>query len=122
MTKVDALSERVRELEMQSEAQQSHEALEKTQRGEELEIESESQDETHSSELEMQLQSAAQQKHEATETAEMLELRVADLERQLDEQSRVEDGADKQVLKQWLLGDVAHRLTLSTDIHTLFCR
>lgn len=108
--KVDALGERVRELEMQleSEAQQSHEALEKIQsseeRAEELETQpqSETGDKIHSAErrvaeLEMQLESEAQQKHEATKEAELLALRVADLERRLNDQSHVHDGADKQV-------------------------
>lgn len=104
--KVDALSERVRELELQleSEGQQSHEALEEIHSSEELEMQpqSETKDKIHASEhrvteLEMQLQSEAQQKHEATEKAEWLELRVADLERRLNEQSHVQDGADKQV-------------------------
>lgn len=119
MKKVDTLSDRVKELELQlqSEAQQSDEALENIteseqgknresleQRAEELKIHlhSEAQDKIHSSEhrvadLEIKLQSEAKQKHEATEKAELLELRVSDLERQLNEQSQVQVGADKQV-------------------------
>lgn len=113
LTKVEALGERVRELELQpSQAHESHEALEKSQSSEQ-----------RAGELQMQLQSQAQQKHEATEKAELLDLRVADLERQLTEQSQDQDGAEKQV--KVVLRDLTHRLSsveLGTDIQSLFCR
>lgn len=104
LKKADALSENLRELELQlkSEAQKSHEALENIQRAEELGI---------------QLQS------EATEKAELLELRVAELERQLNEQSRAQDEAEKQVkVVPWSWAQRLSSDSLSTDIQTLFYR
>lgn len=76
VAKVEALGERVRELE-------KHEASERIQPSEQ-----------RAEELEEQLRAEAQQKREAAEKAELLELRLAELERQ---QSQGPDGAEKQV-------------------------
>ncbi|XP_042246242.1 centromere-associated protein E isoform X5 [Thunnus maccoyii] len=89
MIKVETLDGRVAELELQlqAEAQQKQEALEKMQTSEQ-----------RAAELDLQLQTEAQQKLEATE---MLELRVADLERQLEEQSHTHMEADKQMRREF---------------------
>lgn len=79
LAKVEALGERVRELE-------NHEASERTLSSEQ-----------RAEELEEQLQAEAQQKRKAAEKAELLELRLAELERRLSEQSQGPDGAEKQV-------------------------
>eukprot|EP00064_Thunnus_orientalis_P011023 superscaffoldBa00001553_g11053 len=89
MIKVETLDGRVAELELQlqAEAQQKQEALEKMQTSEQ-----------RAAELDLQLKTEAQQKLEATE---MLELRVADLERQLEEQSHTHMEADKQMRREF---------------------
>ncbi|XP_044232862.1 centromere-associated protein E isoform X5 [Thunnus albacares] len=89
MIKVETLDGRVTELELQlqAEAQQKQEALEKMQTSEQ-----------RAAELDLQLKTEAQQKLEATE---MLELRVADLERQLEEQSHTHMEADKQMRREF---------------------
>ncbi|KAM9339637.1 LOW QUALITY PROTEIN: centromere-associated protein E [Symphorus nematophorus] len=102
MTKVETLDGRVAELQLQlqTEAQQKLEALEKMQTTEqrvaelELQLQTEAQQkhealekmqttEQRAAELELPIQTEGQ--HEATEQVKMLELRVADLERQLEE-------------------------------------
>ncbi|XP_047194004.1 centromere-associated protein E isoform X7 [Hippoglossus stenolepis] len=88
MTKVEKFEGRVAELELQlqTEAQQKQEALEKVQTTEK-----------RAAELEQQQQSKAL---EATEKVLMLELRVADLERQLEEQNHGQT-ANEQIRKEF---------------------
>lgn len=87
LAQVEALGERLRGLELQPGAQQDHGAADRTgsseQGAEEL--------------LQEQLQAEAQQRREAAEKAELLELRLAELEGRLGQQSPGPGGAEKQV-------------------------
>lgn len=83
LTKVEALSGRVAELELQLQGQDSLGKIQST--------------EQKAAELQLQLEAEAQQKHDAIEKVEMFELRFADLERQLEEQSHSQSEPDEQV-------------------------
>ncbi|XP_076026646.1 centromere-associated protein E [Genypterus blacodes] len=85
VAKAETLDGRVAELELrlETEAEQRREAEEATER--------------RAAELDLQLQDQAQQRQEAVEKAEMLEIRMADLEEQLGERSQTQSNADDQM-------------------------
>ncbi|CAK6974502.1 centromere-associated protein E [Scomber scombrus] len=102
------------DLQLQAEAQQKQEALEKMQISEQraaeldLQLQAEApqkQDTVENvqttAELDLHLRTEVQQTQEALENVEMLELRVADLERQLEEQTRLKSEADKEMRKEF---------------------
>ncbi|KAK9531835.1 hypothetical protein VZT92_011237 [Zoarces viviparus] len=105
------------ELQLQTEAQQKQEALEKMQTAElraaevelQLQLQTENQQkreemqtaEPKMAQLQLQLQTEAQQRQEANEKAAMLEFRVADLESRLEEQSRTRSDTDEQMRKEF---------------------
>lgn len=90
MAKMETLNCRVAELQVQleTEAQQKQDTLEKMQTTEKK-----------AAELELQLKTEAQQN---LEVVEMLELRVADLERQVQDQSLVQNEDDKRVFCRFI--------------------
>ncbi|KAM6906759.1 centromere-associated protein E [Lycodopsis pacificus] len=120
----EALDGRVAELELQlqTEAQQKREALEKMQTAElraaevelQLQLQTENQQKREALEemqtaepkmaelqLQLQLQTEVQQRQEANGKAEMLEFRVADLESRLEEQSHTRSETDGQMRKEF---------------------
>ncbi|XP_078130438.1 centromere-associated protein E isoform X2 [Sander vitreus] len=111
---IQTSDQRVAELQLQTEALQKQDALEKMQTSDqrvaELELQLQLQTEVlenmqtsaqRLAELELQLQTEAQQKLEATEKVAMLDLRVADLERQLEDQSHTLNKTDQQTRKDF---------------------
>ncbi|XP_070782074.1 centromere-associated protein E-like [Enoplosus armatus] len=78
------------ELQLQTEARQKLEALEKIQPTEQ-----------RVAELELQLQMEAREKLEALEKVEMLEFRVADLDRRLEEQSHSQSETGQQMRREF---------------------
>ncbi|CAB1435125.1 unnamed protein product [Pleuronectes platessa] len=99
MTKVGTLEGRVEEMELQlqTEAQQKREALEKVQTTEKK-----------AAELELQLQKEAVQKREALEKVETTEKRAAELEQQ--QQSKALEAMEKVLMLELRLADLERQL------------
>ncbi|XP_032399570.1 centromere-associated protein E [Etheostoma spectabile] len=132
LEKMQTTEQNVAELELQmqlqTEALQKQDALEKIQTSDqrvaELELQLQLQTEVLENsqtsdqrlvQLELQLQTEAQQKLEAMEKVEMLDLRVADLEKQLEEQSHTLNNTDLKQMRKDFAETVQLCEALSTE-------
>ncbi|XP_034755782.1 centromere-associated protein E [Etheostoma cragini] len=126
-TKEKNVAELELQIQLQTEALQKQDALEKIQTSDqrvaELELQLQLQTEVLENsqtsderlvQLELQLQTEAQQKLEAMEKVEMLDLRVADLEKQLEEQSHTLNNTDLKQMRK----DFAETLQLCEALST----